>query len=294
MRNAHWYLFLFLWSFCLQAENDAVMAFRNGDYKKAIELYRNDLNVADDKSEIKAKLALVYWKDQDQELAFRTFLEALSEHIYTENASTEDDAAYEKALKIYLDHSGGTNQAIAQKICRDFEGAIKEHPDYNKLGYVVAAAYANLGRYEDFFTLFYRSHLHHPDHFLAAKTKAVLHIKLFERARFVEEKEEQRSAVLYYLNAALEKEPRDCTLYKSLIAFSPEEKKLEVMHACLNKIIDKNIIIPRSDIGFYVEEAIGSKEFVLAQRFIDKVKEFYQFSRVVNAAQHYLDEHKSK
>ena len=273
--------------------DEAEKAIREGDYKKAIDIYHLLIKEDREKNEfLKLGLATAYLKDQDQEKAFNVFLELLKE-MKKESApvmSLEETQLYQKALETYLDHKE-TPQAIAKKICQEYTPILKDHPQAYPISYILAAAHANLGQYDQFFNFFYQAYRFYPDHFIASKTKAVLHMKLFERSRTSSERELHREAILRLLSDASEKELSDTSLYKFLILFSPEEKKSSMLCTCLNKIIDKNIIISRTDVAFYVEKIVEAKDLLLAQRFISKVREWYQYSRLVNAAQQYLDKH---
>ena len=48
-------------------------------------------------------------------------------------------------------------------------------------------------------------------------------------------------------------------------------------------------MIPRSELMFYVIEAGDVSDRELAQRFIDRSKEWFPQSRIVTSAQNYLD-----
>lgn len=244
---------------------------------------------------LKVKLAIAYYNDQDQEKAFKTYLEALDQTkaIATSDSSTpEDQLIFDKALKIYMDHTPSVAGVSAQKIYKEFAPELTAHPDNYLLGFIVAAAYANLNKFDDFFDTFYHSYRVYPDHWLAYKTKAVLHIKLLERARTAQEREAQKKMILANTLKAIDKNPHDTSLYKLMMAYSPEEEKEKMITTYLNKIINNNIVIPRTEIAFYVQQAVSVRQYDLAQRIIDKGHEWYQYSQMLNAAQQYLDKHK--
>lgn len=283
---------------CLNLEDlnasipEAEKAIAEGDYKNAIVLYQNLLKnqpFSETSEPLELGLALAFLKDQNQEMAFKTFLGLLEKKSLSNVPvlKPEEEASYQKALKIYLDKSS-TPQEIAKKILADFSPDSQIPP----LAFIQASAYANLNQYDRFFSLFYRSYKECPDHFLADKTKAVLHMKLFERCPLNSEREFHRRAILSHLSKAADNQPCDDSLYKFMILFAPEQEKAGMLRACLNKIIERNIVISRSDISFYTKEAVEAKELSLAQKFVDAAREWYQFSKVVNAAQQYLDNHK--
>lgn len=265
------------------------------DYKAAISIRQKELSTVQpkDKGRLLVELAVLFLQDQDQEKAFQTFLEALSKtDLENDTIDTpEDNVLYQNALTIYFDHSEGSPKDKAKKIIESFQPLLERHQKAHLLAYLVALAHANLGSYREFFELFYNSYRFHPNHFLAYKTKAILHIKLFERARTETEREFQRKTVLENLEQASEKEPQDDMLYKLMISFSLKEKKQEQVRRCLNKILDANIIIPRGDILFFVQEAVDAGEQKLAKRLLEKARKWYQQSKIINSAQAYLDAH---
>ena len=78
-----------------------------------------------------------------------------------------------------------------------------------------------------------------------------------------------------------------------MIAFSPEgEERQQAIMTYLPRMIDQNIIIPRCDIFFYVRQAIAIQQPELAQRLIDKAREWYQYSKAIEQSQQYLDRNK--
>lgn len=279
--------FLFA-SSCLFSRNDF------DSIKSEISYYRNlILENTEEKSALLVRLSSLYLKDQDLEKAIQTYLEALKELNSLANEG-EEDPFYQQALALYLDHSKGNAQLISEKIISEFAPKLEKHPESYLLGYIVASAYANLGKFDNFFNLFYRSYQHASNHYLAHKALAILHVKLFEKSKTTEERDRQREAIIEHLGLAIQKYSNDDTLYKLSIAFSKEEQKLSIIQSALNKIIDSHIILPRTDIPFYVAQAVEAKDYTLAQRFIDKMRSIYHKSRVIDNAQEYLNKHKEK
>ena len=272
------------------------LALQERDYKKAIVILKETLCQAEaaERGVLNYDLAMLYLKDQDQENAFHAFLEAIAETKTASINNPYDAEAYKKALETYLDPASPSPQVTAQKLIMQIEPILKLHPQQHLLDYFIAIAYANLGRYEDFFKSFYTAYKDYPDHYLAYKTKAVLHIKLLERKRDETDRMAQREAITNNLNLALKREPHDVAIYKMLIGFSPKENKAETIRQSLNKIVDDNIIIPRGDIIFYVQEALDINEMDLVQRFIGRANEWYPHSRIVAASQHLLNDKKTQ
>lgn len=243
------------------------------------------------KNELLLELAKAYYRDQNQEKAFNTLLKAIEgSHGEDKAFVSEDQRLYSEALAIYLDPHVQSTKNTSAVILEKYADVIKAHPDYILLPFLVGASYANAGQYTGFFDLFYRSYWAAPNHYMAYKTKAIIHIKLFERTDVKEEKELQRQLILGHLQKAAEIYPADHALYKMMVAFSSNSQKQKVVSDSLKKIIDKNIVIPRTDIGYYVEEAVKVRQFDLAQQLLDENRERYRFSRIINTAQEYLDQ----
>ncbi len=267
------------------------------DYKTEIQQCQLQLQSAakENKASLALQLAELYSKDQDLEMAFRTYLQALEWTVpVPEPVPTPDELKhYAEGLTIYLDHSGATPGAIALKLQEQLNPVLKEHPDYYLVNFLMAAAFANVGLFQEFFHTFYQSYQRYPTHYMAYKTQAVLHIKLYERVRTAAEREEQREAVMAFVRKAMDKNAKDSGLYKLMMLFASEKEKPVVVKDCLNKILEDPMIIARGDIAFLVQQAASVQEWERAQQLIDKAKELFKYSRIVIAAQEYLDKQKT-
>lgn len=274
------------------------MAIADGNYKKAIDIQLTFIQKAAeaDKALYTKELALLYLKDQDQEHAFAAFLTALdllAASINDEAKIQEDEQlSYQKALAIYFNPQYASPQEMAQELLQMLLPVLQDCPDHRLLEYFLAIAYANLGKYAEFFRHFWSAYQHYPHHYLAYKTKAILYVKILERTREDAQRIIQRQRVIDNLTLALQREPLDASIYRLLVTFSPQEKKQSQVRLCLNKILDDNIIIPRTELMFYVTMAVKFEESDLAQRFIFRAREWYPKSRMIMAAQQYLDAHK--
>jgi hypothetical protein len=254
-----------------------------------------DRAAKDQKSTLMVELAMVYIREQNHEKAFKTFLEALSwiDEKKEIQPKPEDVAIYEREANIYLTHNGANSNTVnAEKLEKELKPLLSEHPDYYLTNFILAVSYANLGMYQEFMEAFYSSYRHFPQHYMAYKTKAILYIKLYERSLNADEKEKNRKKIIDNVQKAMEKNGDDCALYKLRMMFAAEEEKTPIVSLYLNKIIDRPMIVARADIAFFVHQAVEEKLWNVAQRFIDKAKETYQYSRVVLAAQEFLDKRK--
>lgn len=253
-----------------------------GHYKKVIKT----IDLEKDKSgDSYALLAEAYYKDQEHAKAFDAFLKAL-DLAKKEDASyvagKEEVQLYSEALKVYLDTSVRDSEISSLKIRDLYAGIWRLHPEYGELGYLVAIAYANLGEYTDFFEIFYKSYKKNPDHYLAYKTQGILHIKLYDRGKTLEDKERERKSVLFYLNKAKALNHQDYSLYKMQIAFSQDKE--QILETNLKEIIDRDIVIPRADLSFYIDLLFAYGKNELATEFLVKARKWYPYSRTLDAA----------
>jgi hypothetical protein len=229
--------------------------------------------------------SIEHLKSQNQEEAIRTFLKVLDE-MHPQAAhemSQEEEEVYRKGLAIYL--SSGSTAEKAHSLKAMLEPICQKHPDYAYLRYLLAAAYANLGEFALFFEAFYAGYKAEPAHFLAFKTRAALHIKLHDMERHLEKREEQRAAIIRNVKQAIACYPQDISLYKQLLFFSSPEEKREAIKACLHDILNNAILIPKSDISFFVQHALEEGVIDPARDFLEKAKQQHGFSRAIEAAQ---------
>lgn len=247
------------------------------------------------KAEAALKLSLAYLDDQDQENGIKAFIAALqaTPSRPTPQVSEQEKELFDKGLAIYLGRTRESSpQEIAVNLYQNFKQVCDQHPEYYLLNLLMSTAYANLNRYREFFTTFYRSYPYYQDHYLSYKTKAALHIRLFEKAPKNAEREIEREGAYQNIVKAIEANPSDLSLFKAAMLFAPESNRPELVKFYMLRIIDQKIPVPRSDIAFFVRQAIETKQIDIAQKFVDKSREWYQYSRSVNEAQEYIDQHR--
>ncbi len=267
--------------------------------KRTIALQKQRLEIvisSQEKSQILYELAVAYYQDQEQDLAFKTFLEALdlAEKRSPAPISEEEKKYYLPALEEYLSYTGYDPTESGNSLLKKYELVAQNHPDFCHLNFLLATAYANIGQYEQFFDRFYRSYPTLSDSFIAHKTQGILYLRLAHRTQVGEERSYFQKAAIEQLNLALAQNPQDMGLYRILILFAKEEKKRESALSYLKGIVDQRAPIPRADIQFYVHEAVEQGEFALAQQIVDLARELYDFSRAVSAAQDYLNQNRSQ
>lgn len=269
--------------------DSAQNAYLAGEFKLAIDRYNKLIEIAplQEKSSLKVALAKAYLKDQEHEKAFDTFLAALQDVTVSpyEPPSPEELIHYNNALSIYLNHSALDLLKAAKQIVSEFNPVVKSHPEYTQLAFIVAAAQANLGSFEHFFDLFYNSFVHHPHHYLSYKTKAILHIKLFEKAKTPENRLKHRQGILENAMLASEQFNKDTGLFSLMLLFAEDKDKERFITMILNRILKEDIIIPRSGVLFFTQTALEHHQKELAQQFVDRAKQWYPQSRQVEASQ---------
>ncbi len=247
------------------------------------------------KGELLVGLTQAHWADQNQELAFKTYWEALENAQKIQAAiSPKEQVLFDEALQLYLNRGNMSHQELASLFRQKYAAILEMHPDYYALSFMMATAYSNLDNIEDFFPLFYKAYSAYPDHFLAHKTKAIIAMKIFERYPVGEQKEFYRSELMQAVHHAISAYPQDSSLYKMLLCFTHKEHKSQNVITCLNKIIDDNIIISRADISFYVQMACEVNEKELASRFIERAHEWYPCSRSLTDVQNYFEDQYGK
>lgn len=292
-------LLFFCFSLCsfvaipLYADNFSAieLAIGQGDYKEAMRLCNEHL-AGDGAKEAKVYLARALWWDQEQKKAIEVFLEALSLPAASKVAvalSVEEQRIYDDALQIYLSAGAGGAQTAADTLIKKYASVLKMHPEYHHLGFLIALAYANRGEFDLFFPLFYRSYSADPDHYLVHKTKAILYIKLYEKEPAGSEREALRNKLLESVKFASMLCSNDHTLYKVFLAFSKEEDRGQALIEVLKKMSLENIIPPRTDIAFYIQQAVDLGEKELAQSFLDRAYKWYPASRILDGAQQYIN-----
>jgi hypothetical protein len=236
-----------------------------------------------EKAQLEVVLATVYVKDQKEEEAFQMFLRALSDIPQKQAASPskEELQIYNSSLPIYLEQAKCPASQAAKELESKLEPVLTAHPEYDQVRFLFAAAKANQHQYEDFFYHFYKAYTQNQACFLAYRTLGILNIKLFEKARLIDEKEQRRQEMQKFLHLALKENVNDVALYKLLIVFSPAEARKKAVHEVLDMIVQNSVQVPRSDISFYVNEALVACEKESAERFLDKQATWYQYSRII-------------
>lgn len=237
------------------------------------------------------ELAIEYYSTQQQEKAFKIFLDSLQAKSVPDEyqATDEEQRLYRESLAIYLEAKGANWQSASQQILSRYAPILEMHPEYSELAYIVAVAYANQNNFVKHFEVFYRAYQRHPHHYLAYKTKAILWIKLFERELPGEAKEAARTQVLKHLEIAGELYPQDTSLYRLKILYASQSEKPKIVLESLNKIIREDIVIPRAELEFYLQQALSLSDRAATLRFIDKASHWYHFSRVIAAAREQMD-----
>ncbi|MDP1834559.1 MAG: hypothetical protein Q8K75_01400 [Chlamydiales bacterium] len=277
----------------LHAEESVSDKLSSGEVKGAIALahYLLPKTPSTEKSQLQLQLAIAYVRDQEDESAFSMFLDSLqtAPHQKAPTVSADEQRLYDEALNLYLTHQGPAAHRAAKTIIENYGSIVSQKGDYYLLGFLVAAAKANLQHYDQFFKIFYDSYQRYPEHFLAYKTKALMNHKLWQRGRVPGEREVFRTQIKGNLEFALGRYPNDASLYKMMLAFSSDEEKPAAVLLCLNNIVQGNIIIPREDILFFVQAGISTGQREITQAFVNSARSWYKQSRALTHAQQLID-----
>ena len=242
------------------------------------------------------ELALAYYQDQEIDQAFSHFLEALKRAPKCAHISMQEEESllYQRALQDYLTCAGGGPIHMAKELLQEYAEIADKNPHFLHLNFLIATAYANIGKYDDFFDRFYRGFPYLHETSLAFKTKGILYLRLSHHGKSREERAHYQREAVHYLALALDRNPQDSSLYKVLIFLAKDENNIELIRSYLRKIIENKIALPRSDIYIYVQEAATLGELELGQKIIDQARALYEYSRAVSDAQEYLNQHVNK
>lgn len=241
-------------------------------------------------SAIHFALAQGYLEDQEVEKAFRYFLEALEKAPIQADRPLEagEKALYEEALSIYFKEGGVDPERSGRLLLEKFEAVAHDHPEYLHLNLIVAMAQANCGNFLPFFESFYRIYPNISQHFISYKARAILCLRLMHFAKLGEEREHFRAQGIHFIEKAMEKNGSDSGLYKMRLILAHERKDREKVALLLTQFIDREVEVPRSDILFYVNEALWVEKRDLAEKIVAKAAALYDYSRAVQAAQDFL------
>ena len=69
------------------------------------------------------------------------------------------------------------------------------------------------------------------------------------------------------------------------ISFSEEKEKSEAIKTNVKEFIANNLMIPRTDLAFYFDQLLAFGHIDLARQFLQKAREWYPYSRTLDAAQ---------
>lgn len=270
-------------------------ALKKADFLQAESLLLEALEQADDlnKGELLTELAVTYYRDQKDELSFKTFMRALdypSKSTFVTPSSEELDLA-EKAFHLYTSPKFRSQQQMSQSLLYEFMPAMQSHSDYHILNFFIASAYGNLGNFEELFRRFFTSYSMHPDSYMAYKTKAAIAIRLLERSKTDEDRENWRQLVIANAEKALERNVDDISLFKILIVFTTSEGKPQIVAEVLKTILDEDIKVSRTDLPFFVQAGLDFEAFDLADRLVQRAGQWYRYSRAVSKLVDQLKEH---
>ncbi len=258
------------------------------DYKAAIQGLNERLNRHSDPSKIYILLATSYLHDQQEEQALEAFMQAIKyAKCSRQSPSKQELALFSELQQQYLETGG-----IGEPFCSKLQSTIEKYPDYLTLQFFLAAERANARKFDDFFSLFYRCYLAHPDCYLAYKSQGVVASLLLQRSRSFEEKQKWRTESLHFLKRASKEVPQDVSIHKMLVYTALPQERKEIVSCIIRTIVETNVVIPRKEIPFYVLAALEVNDVVSAKLFLDKASSWYEYSRVITQMQELIEQQK--
>lgn len=253
-----------------------------------------------DNSLLHLKLAMLYHRDQEQEKGLKFYLKALelsaplesacsSSQADVQAAAEQEEGAYAAALHIYIDSQVGRVGKGSEAILQQYAPIVEKNPGFRRLAFIVAAAFANQGDFSHALELFYSAYRCLPNHYLAHKLAAILHLKLLEKLPPGAEREFRRQKVVYHLKSAIEQCAFDPSIYKLFLFCSAEADKPQAAAWTLMQIVERDVAIPRADLSFFIEQGLQLQQLEPLRRFIDKASVRFPASRILLEAKNRLN-----
>ncbi len=246
---------------------------------------------SEEKSASLIDLACAYIHDQEVNKAFSAFLEALKCAPEQKNAALleEEKKIYDSALSQYLKQGCIDPFKTARELLSTYEELALAHPEYCHLNFLIATAYGNVGRYEEFFKLFAKLYPQMQDNFLADKSVAMLY---FKKAQ-TENNESLKAKAIEHLKSALAKTAIDPTIYKLLIIDAKEKGQHDLEVEYFKMMCAQKAPLMRGDIFLYVKELVDLKQIEIAEGLLKNAAAEYSFSRSIVDAQSYITKAKN-
>jgi hypothetical protein len=228
------------------------------------------------------------FEEQEVDKAFVCFLDLLKNQTQAQTSLPLN--LPQELVTLYLKWSRDYHIDDAQKL----EQACLPLIDQAEVRFLLAAIYANQGKWALFTKSFAEGYPLFFDSFLAYKIRGVLCYRLAQRSPRGKERERFTYQALDFLTQAQQLLPQDPSLYKLLITLAKETDEPEQVRQILLKLADTRVLVARSDIPVYVHEAVNLAEYACAQQIIDTAKEGYSYSRALIEAQAYLNQYRGQ
>lgn len=247
-----------------------------------------------EKAGIYLDLALAHLAEQELESAITYFFSALhsmpldSQYVM----GAEEKLIFDEAFSFYVQEGVNEPQETAKKLIDKWGDQIKQHQEWHSLKMLIATAYANLEQFDRFFRLFYQAYPHDCQSYLSLKTQGILLLRLSMVAKDEGRRGTLKREAVHRLREALNKYKKDPTLYRLLFHFAKEMKEIKEQISLLEEMVNNRIVIPRSDLYFYVKEACDLGDIALAEKIVTYAEELYEYSRGLTAARDYVKQRK--
>ncbi|MCE5293136.1 MAG: hypothetical protein LLF94_00795 [Chlamydiales bacterium] len=262
-------------------------AINQGNYKAAIkELER--LSAIKATPELLLQLAVCQLEDQQEEAAFKTYLQCLEIVPVAEPVvmSAREKTAYNELLELYF--------ANSQELPAKVEATLQKHPDFLHCQFLMASMSANARKYEPFFYIFFQSYVAYPNCHMSHKTKGMISTLILQRAKSIEEKEVWRTKAIHSFGLAITLCPEDLNLHKMILHTATEKERATSLQLIMTQVFANNVKIPRSEIPFYIRHALDLNQIDLAQQLLDKAQTWYEYSRILQEMQDLISQHKAE
>lgn len=226
--------------------------------------------------------AKLLFADQQRSESQEVFLEALAAlpSSLQPKVSDEEKKAFDSLFKSY--EASVHSDEGARHFLIEAQELLQKHPSFFSLEHYIAATYANLGQFIEFYDLFFHAFQRREKCFLSKKTIGVLHLRLFEASTSEERREIHRREATRYLREAFAIEPHDSTLVMKLAFILPPNEKIVVLKSVIASLLTVSDPISRSDCFFLIQQAMEVGELNGARQLIEKARSWYQYSRALD------------
>lgn len=200
----------------------------------------------------------------------------------SQNKTKAETELYREGINFLL-----TQESLPHVYMEKIKQELMLNSGMDRLRFFLALSAKEGGDESEFQRQFLKAYASYPSDYLSYRIKGGLYASLYAHVRSVREKNLVRQATFQNVSEALASEPRDREMQKLKIAFCQDEERCQT----IGKIIDKVGKVPKEDVRYFVVQLVDTGEKKKAEAFLDKAREWYSGSRVINRSQNYIDKH---